>query len=94
MPGEADQEFRMPRHFDQVSALFTEEMLAETVACGPHPERHLAAITTYLESGHDEIFVSQLGTDQEGFFSFWGRSCSPGWPDSPSAWPRLCGARS
>jgi len=55
-------------------------MTAETVTSGPHPERYLAAITPYLESGHDEIFVFRLGTDQEGFFSFWRGRCSPGWP--------------
>jgi len=77
VPGEAAQELRMPRHFEQVSALVTEEITAESSACGPDPERHLAAITPYLEAGYDEVFVSQMGRDQEGFFTFWERELQP-----------------
>ena len=77
IPGEAAQELRMPQHFEQVSALVTEEMTAESTACGPDPERHLAAITPYLEAGYDEVFVSQMGTEQEGFFTFWEKELQP-----------------
>ena len=77
IPGEATQELRMPKHFEQLSALVTEEMTAESVACGPDPERHLAAITPYLEAGYDEVFVSQMGEEQEGFFRFWEQELQP-----------------
>ena len=77
IPGEATKELRMPKHFEQLSALVTEEMTAESVACGPDPERHLAAITPYLEAGYDEVFVSQMGEEQEGFFRFWEKELQP-----------------
>ena len=77
VPGEASQEFRMPRHFEQVSQLVTEDMTAESVACGPDPDRHLAAITPFLEAGYDEIFVSQMGQEQAGFFTFWEKELQP-----------------
>jgi len=77
IPGEASQELRMPQHYEQISALVTEEMTAESVACGPDPERHLAGITPYLEAGYDEIYISQMGQDQEGFFRFWEKELQP-----------------
>jgi G6PDH family F420-dependent oxidoreductase len=77
VPGEASQELRMPKHFEQVAQLVTEEMTAESVACGPDPERHVAAITPYLEAGYDEVYVSQMGPDQEGFFRFWEQELKP-----------------
>jgi G6PDH family F420-dependent oxidoreductase len=77
VPGEAAQELRMPKHFEQVAALVTEEMTAESVACGPDLERHVDAITPYLEAGYDEVYVSQMGADQEGFFRFWENELQP-----------------
>ena len=77
VPGEASQELRMPQHYEQVSALVSEDMVAESVAVGPDPERHVAAITPYLEAGFDEVFVSQMGQEQEGFFRFWETELQP-----------------
>jgi G6PDH family F420-dependent oxidoreductase len=77
VPGEASQEMRMPKHYEQLAGLVTEEMTAESVALGPDPERHLAAITPYLEAGYDEVFVSQMGQEQEGFFRFWEKELQP-----------------
>ena len=39
----AVQQLRSPRHFEQVSALVTEPMTAEAVACGPDVDRHVRA---------------------------------------------------
>jgi len=77
VPGEAAQELRMPRHFEQVSALVTEEMTAGRVAYGPDPERHVAAISPYLDAGYDEVSISQMGSDQEGFFRFREQELKP-----------------
>jgi len=30
-----------------------------------------------LEAGYDEVFVSQMGTEQEGFFTFWEKQLQP-----------------
>src|SRR5207245_79127 len=40
LPGELSQVLPSPRHFEQVSALVTEPMTAEAVACGPDVDRH------------------------------------------------------
>jgi hypothetical protein len=52
-------------------------MVADLVACGPDPERHVAAISKYVEAGFDEIYVNQIGPDQEGFFRFYERELRP-----------------
>ena len=51
--------------------------VAETVACGPDPERHLKAITKYLDAGFDEVYINQIGPEQEGFFHFYERELQP-----------------
>jgi G6PDH family F420-dependent oxidoreductase len=77
IPGEASQELRMPKHYEQISELVTEEMTAGSVACGPDPEKHVAAIEPYLEAGYDEVYISQMGPEQEGFFRFWEEELQP-----------------
>ena len=55
----------------------TEEAIAEQVPCGPDAERHAAAIQAYLDAGYDEVYVSQIGDDQEGFIDFCAREILP-----------------
>ena len=40
LPGELAQILPQPAHFEQASELVTEEMIAESVACGPDVDRH------------------------------------------------------
>jgi G6PDH family F420-dependent oxidoreductase len=77
LPGQLSQELALPSHFEQASQLVTEDALAEMVACGPDPERHLASIRQYVDAGFDEVYVSQIGDDQAGFFDFWRRELAP-----------------
>ena len=55
----------------------TEDMVAKQVSCGPDPERHVEAITKYLDAGFDEVYINQIGSDQEGFFDFYRRELRP-----------------
>jgi G6PDH family F420-dependent oxidoreductase len=75
--GQLAQELPLPSHFEAAAANVTEEMVADLVACGPDPERHVAAISKYVEAGFDEIYVNQIGPDQEGFFRFYERELRP-----------------
>jgi hypothetical protein len=74
-PGELAQELPTPRHFEQASSLVTEEMMA--VPCGSDPEEHLESIRQYVEAGFDEIYVQQIGPEQEGFFRFYESEILP-----------------
>ena len=77
VPGELSQELAMPAHFEQASQLVTEEQVAGSITCGPDPEPHLEGIRRYLDAGFDEVYVSQVGYDQTGFFDFYRRELLP-----------------
>jgi hypothetical protein len=55
----------------------TEEMIAEAVPCGPDPEKHAAAIQEFLDAGYGEVYVQQIGDDQEGFLGFYAEEILP-----------------
>jgi G6PDH family F420-dependent oxidoreductase len=77
VPGELNQELRTPAHFEQAVSKVTVEEVGGTIACGPDPERHLSAIRQYFDAGYDEVYVHQIGPDQEGFFRFYEREVLP-----------------
>ena len=54
------------------------EMVAESVSCGPSPERHLAAIERYVQAGYDHLILLQIGPDQDRFFDLFERTLAPG----------------
>jgi G6PDH family F420-dependent oxidoreductase len=69
LPGELAQVLPTPEHFEQASQLVTEEMVAEDVPCGPDVDKHLEAIRAYEQAGFDELYISQIGPEQEAFFA-------------------------
>jgi hypothetical protein len=40
------------------------------VACGPDPENAAEKIREYIDAGFDEVYISQMGPDQEGALRF------------------------
>jgi G6PDH family F420-dependent oxidoreductase len=77
LPGEAAQLLPLPRHFEQLSSLVTEEMVGRNVPCGPDPQRHIEALRAFVDAGYDEVYVNQIGPDQEGFFAFYAEQVLP-----------------
>jgi G6PDH family F420-dependent oxidoreductase len=75
--GELAQVLPMPAHYAAACALVTEEHVAEAVPCGPDPEKHVAAIQEFLDAGYDEVYVNQIGDDQEGFLAFMAEEVLP-----------------
>jgi coenzyme F420-dependent glucose-6-phosphate dehydrogenase len=69
--GELGVELPLPRHFEQAAETVREEDVAETVTCGPDPERHVEAIREYADAGFDHVSVHQIGPDQRGFLRFY-----------------------
>ncbi|MEA2419681.1 MAG: hypothetical protein QOE60_1887 [Thermoleophilaceae bacterium] len=76
LPGELAQVLPTPEHFEQAAELVTEEMIAETVPCGPDLERHLESIQEYADAGVDELYVQQIGGGSE-FFEAYAREVLP-----------------
>ena len=61
LPGELSQVLPSPRHFEQATELVTEDMIRDSVAAGPDPEKHLAAVKEYVDAGFDEVYVANMG---------------------------------
>ncbi len=77
LPGELSQILPTPKHFEQASELVTKETLAGSLPCGPDPEPYLDTIRSYLDAGFDEVYVAQIGPEQDEFFRFWEREIRP-----------------
>jgi G6PDH family F420-dependent oxidoreductase len=77
VPGQLAQELTMPTFFEQASELVTEEMVADAVTCGNDPDEHVAAIQQYVDAGFNEVYVAQMGPDQEGMIAFYEREVLP-----------------
>jgi G6PDH family F420-dependent oxidoreductase len=76
LPGELAQLLPTPEHFEQASELVTEQMIAETVPCGPDLERHFESLQEYADAGVDELYVQQIGGGRE-FFEAYAREVLP-----------------
>src|SRR5215216_5318873 len=59
LPGELAQVLPTPSHFEQASQLVTEEMIAESVPCGPDVVRIVATFQEFADAGFDELYVQQ-----------------------------------
>jgi G6PDH family F420-dependent oxidoreductase len=77
LPGELSQVLPTPAHFEQAVELVTEEMVAEAVPCGPDLGPHLETIDSFREAGFDELYIQQIGPDQEAFFEAYAREVLP-----------------
>ena len=77
VPGQLGQDAPTPAHFEQVSALVTEDMVAQQVVHGPDPQPYVDAIRAYADAGFDELYIGQMGPDQEGLVRFLQREVLP-----------------
>ena len=70
-------ELPLPKHFEDVAELVTEDAVAEQTVCGPDPAKHFEAIREFADAGYDHVCVHQVGPDQEGFIRFYEREIIP-----------------
>jgi G6PDH family F420-dependent oxidoreductase len=77
LPGELAQVLPTPQHFEQASQLVTEEMVGEQVPCGPDVARHIEKIEEFAAAGFDELYVNQIGPDQDAFFEAYAEHVLP-----------------
>ncbi|MEU9040660.1 MULTISPECIES: TIGR03557 family F420-dependent LLM class oxidoreductase [unclassified Kitasatospora] len=77
LPGELAQVLPTPSHFEQATELVTEEMVARSVTCGDNPQQHADRLRAYVGAGFDELYVGQIGPEQEGFFDFYREQILP-----------------
>jgi G6PDH family F420-dependent oxidoreductase len=77
LPGELAQILPTPEHFEQASTLVTEEMVGESVPCGPDLDRHIETIQEHADAGVDELYIQQIGGGQDEFFAAYARDVLP-----------------
>jgi G6PDH family F420-dependent oxidoreductase len=75
--GQSAQELPSWVEFEQLAEATSPEDIAESVPCGPDPQRAAEAISAYVEAGFDEVYISQMGPDQEGGIRFLAEEVLP-----------------
>jgi len=77
VPGELSQVLPSPRHFEQASTLVTEDMVAEEILCGDDVAAHVERLQSFIDAGYDEVYVNQIGPEQDAFFDFFAKRVLP-----------------
>jgi G6PDH family F420-dependent oxidoreductase len=75
--GQSAQDLPMWTEFESLAEASSPEQIAETVPCGPDPERAAESIRQYVDAGFDEVYISQMGPDQEGGIRFLAEEVLP-----------------
>jgi G6PDH family F420-dependent oxidoreductase len=68
--GQSAQDLPSWSEFEALSEANSPEQMAQSVPCGPDAGRAADAIKEYVDAGFDEVYVSQMGPDQEGALRF------------------------
>jgi G6PDH family F420-dependent oxidoreductase len=77
LQGELSQVLPTPQHFEQAVSVLKREDVVQEFPCGPDASQHIGAIRKYLDAGYDEVYITQVGTNQEGFLRFYEREVLP-----------------
>jgi G6PDH family F420-dependent oxidoreductase len=75
LPGELAQILPTPSHFEQACELVTPDLLSPPM--GPDLDAHAATLQEYADAGVDELFVQQIGPEQDAFFTTWAKEILP-----------------
>jgi G6PDH family F420-dependent oxidoreductase len=68
--GQSAQELPSWTEFESLREAGSPERMAQSVPCGPDPDAVVEAIKSYVDAGYDEVYLSQMGPDQEGGIRF------------------------
>jgi G6PDH family F420-dependent oxidoreductase len=77
LQGSALTDLARPTDFERVVASTARDVAVADVVCGPEPLRHVEAIARFAAAGFTEVYVHQIGPDQEGFFRFYSDQVLP-----------------
>jgi G6PDH family F420-dependent oxidoreductase len=75
LPGELAQVLPTPEHFQQAASLVEPDAMVTPV--GPEVSTHVDALRKFVDAGYDELYVQQIGPDQDAFFDFYGSKVLP-----------------
>lgn len=77
LPGELAQTLPTPAHFEQACNLVSLSAVEEAVPCGSDPKPYIERIRAFVDAGYDEIYIQQIGSEQDRFFDFWESDIAP-----------------
>jgi G6PDH family F420-dependent oxidoreductase len=77
LPGELAQILPTPRHFEQAASMVPATALEEELPCGPDAKLYIDRIRAFIDAGYDEVYVQQIGPEQDRFFDFWESEIAP-----------------
>jgi G6PDH family F420-dependent oxidoreductase len=77
LPGELSQDLRTPALFTQASSIVDVETATKGVPCGPNVDKIVEAVQQYADAGFDRLYISQMGPQQQEFFSMFARELEP-----------------
>jgi G6PDH family F420-dependent oxidoreductase len=75
--GQLSQDLPMWQGFQALADQSSPEKVAQAVPCGPDASRAAEALSSYIDAGFDEVYVSQMGPDQEGGIHFLSEEVLP-----------------
>jgi hypothetical protein len=75
LPGELAQVLPTPSHFEQACEIVTPDLLSPPM--GPDLDAHAATLQEDADAGVDELFVQQIGPEQDAFFTTWAKEILP-----------------
>lgn len=70
LPDELAQILPTPTHFEQTSSLVPKSAVEDAVPCGPDAKPYIDRIRAFVDAGYDEVYIQQIGPDQDRFFDF------------------------
>lgn len=63
--------------FEAASKHVSPDIVAEKITCGPSVDRHLKAISKYVDAGFDHIVLTQIGPEQNYFLDMFEKELAP-----------------
>ncbi|ADP84472.1 TIGR03557 family F420-dependent LLM class oxidoreductase [Pseudofrankia inefficax] len=75
--GQAAQDLPTWQSFEALNDASSPQATANAIACGPDAEHAANAIRPYLDAGFDEVYISQMGPDQDGGIRFLAEEVLP-----------------
>ena len=77
LPGNLHSLLPTPDDFEAAAKLVKKDDLASLMPLGPDPVRHIDQIQKMIDAGFNQVYIHQIGPDQEGFFNFYEKEILP-----------------
>jgi G6PDH family F420-dependent oxidoreductase len=77
LAGSLHVELPTPDHFEDAVKPFGLKDLPDSLVYGPDKKKHLDLIQKMIDAGYENVYIHQVGPNQEGFFDFYQREIIP-----------------